>query len=232
MEQIIFIVIVAVVGLLRLIAQAAENRKNAQAEKEAGAPTAQPSTTPQPPPAQTEEERIRKFFEALGVPTAQSPPPKVQPRQAAPKAPPAKRTIPPIDPFPMPRGRVEPSRPPVATATPPPLVLPAPPPIPTPPVPAPMPPRETTVLARSLREKTASLTNAADFEVQVIGGTSAEDFIPASGAATPGQDQPANARESLAARLATEQGMRDAMVLQEIFGRPRSMQPWIRQTVG
>src|SRR3954451_15875073 len=95
MENIFFLVLVAVVGLLRFIMQVAEKKRNAEAEKRSGVP-------PSRAPAQTEEERIRKFFEALGVPTSADPPPKVQPRQV-PKTPRAKRPILPVDPFPQPR---------------------------------------------------------------------------------------------------------------------------------
>ncbi len=114
MEQIFFLVLIAVVGLARWFLQAAENKKNTEAEKQSGAPAA--STPPGRAPAQSEEERVRRFFEALGVPTSGSPPPRVQPRQITPRKPKAKPTIAPIDPFPMPR----------TGGLPPPLVAPAP----------------------------------------------------------------------------------------------------------
>ncbi len=114
MEQIFFLVLIAVVGLARWLLQAAENRKNTEAEKQSSASA--DSTPPGRAPAQSEEERVRRFFEALGVPTTGSPPPRVQPRQVTPRKPKAKPTIAPIDPFPMPR----------TGGLPPPLVAPAP----------------------------------------------------------------------------------------------------------
>src|SRR4051812_3643261 len=117
MENIFFLVLVAVVGLLRFLMQVAEKKRNASAEKKSDAPAT--NMPPSRAPAQTEEERMRKFFEALGVPTSASPPSKVQPRQVTSRTPRGKRPILPVDPFPAPRTFL----PPVVQAPP-----PAPPP--------------------------------------------------------------------------------------------------------
>src|SRR3954463_8221151 len=106
MENIFFLVLVAMVGLLRLIMHAAEKKRNSDATKQSAAPAT--NAPPSRAPSQTEEERIRKFFEALGVPTSAAPPPKVQPRQISPKTPRAKRPILPVDPFPQPRTLLPP----------------------------------------------------------------------------------------------------------------------------
>src|SRR4051812_10769490 len=101
MENIFFLVLVAVVGLLRLVMHAAEKKRNSEATKRSTAPS--PNAPPSRAPVQSEEERIRKFFEALGVPTSANPPPKVQPRPVTPKPSRPKRPILPVDPFPRPR---------------------------------------------------------------------------------------------------------------------------------
>ncbi len=95
MEQIFFIALVAIVGLVRWLAQNAENKRNeAQATKEkpaSAAPLARPA-------GQTEEERVRKFFEALGVPPTSAPP--AQPsrrREIKPQVQPAAETPLPAD---------------------------------------------------------------------------------------------------------------------------------------
>src|SRR5688572_16526545 len=127
MEQFFFIILVAVVGLVRLISSIAENRRNAEAGRQAKA-SSNPEPTLAAPrqPAQTEEERVRKFLEALGVPAGEVPPPRRQPRTVAPQAPPAKRTFLPVDPFPAPRRRA--GLPPLPSPPPLPPVVSAPPP--------------------------------------------------------------------------------------------------------
>ena len=63
--------------------------------------------------------------------------------------------------------------------------------------------------------------SAADFEVRDIDDVAADYGRAQRAAAQPS----VAARTTLAARLATAEGLRDAIVLREIFGSPRSMQP-------
>ena len=235
MEQLIFLALLGVVGLLRWISQMAEERRNREAEKRTGPPP--PNAPVQRAPAETEEERIRRFMEALGVPTSNAPIPKAPPKletpmPAAPTAPPPRRTSMPVDPFPVPRGRL-PSPPVVVTAPPvprqsapvPPPPLVPPPPSAAPPAP-PLPTRETTVFAdspprRSVRER----AGAAEFEVRDISEGAYEVAEPLRSAGRGAGGRAAAAASSLAARLASPEGLRDAIILREIFGPPRSMQP-------
>lgn len=214
MEQIFFLVLVAVVGLIRWVLQMAENKKNAEVAKRAGSP--QPNAPLQRAPAETEEERIRRFMEALGVPTTTAPPPKVQPRQVVPKTPrEVKRTIHPVDPFPRPRtGPWSPE--PVVVVAPPPVVVHSPPPIPQ----TPLPTRETTVLAPTPAQRAAP-----QFEVHLLDTDMPGESAQMESATTTAiAGQLASAERGWAARLATAEGLRDAMILREIFGPPRSMQ--------
>ena len=219
MENIFFLVLVLVVGLVRWLVQVAENKKNAEAAKRAGnAETPNAPPTFSRPPAETEEERIRRFMEALGVPTSSAPPPKVQPQPAEPKQTQPKRKFMPVDPFPVPRSARAEQRPPVVVAAPPPPPLP--PPVVLPP---PLPRRETPAPAEPLRPVT---TSGDFFEVQDIDAAAAEDMRGAAGRSQPGRSpQPAMPEGGIAARLATSQGLRDAIIAREIFGPPRSMQP-------
>ncbi len=188
MENLFFLALVAVVGLVRWLAQAAENKRNAEAAKRVDpAPNA-----PLPrAPAQTEEERIRRFMEALGVPKgAASPPPKVTPRPA--------KTILPVDPFPTGQQKFPPFFPrpgkPTTPKSPPPVL---PPPSP-----------ETATLEEPKRDPIRSVDYTVDRNAERLGDTRKRE-----------------ARTGVAARLATSEGLRDAIVLREIFGPPRSMQP-------
>src|SRR3954471_20243714 len=112
MEQILFAALVLVVGLIRVIMNVAEKKRNEQAAKRAASQPQQPNAPVQRAPANSEEERIRRFMEALGVPT-NVPPPKAPRRVVTPKATtPPRPKIMPVDPFPAPRVNL-PSPPPV-----------------------------------------------------------------------------------------------------------------------
>lgn len=145
---------------------------------------------PPPPPSQpisrggetrTEEERIRKFLEALGQP-AGSAPPKVAPRR--------RDVQPKIFPR-LPRLTTAPSPLPEA-----PEMTQAPPP--------PLP----------IELATKRSTTAPDFEVREVERQTSSEPLPET-------------RHTAAARikLGTRQDLRTAIVLREIFGPPRSLQP-------
>ncbi|HVF70428.1 MAG TPA: hypothetical protein VM940_02365 [Chthoniobacterales bacterium] len=178
------LILIALVGLVRwLVQKAREGQQN----------------VPPPPPtapiqrggeANTEEERIRRFLEALGQPKG-TPPPKVAPR-----------------PRPA-RPQVFPSPLPPLTTAPPPLpksVTAARPPPPPPPLPA-TEPRFTPATAPG-----------ATFEIEEIAKPDASG--PADETRRP---LPAAAGQ-LKARFGSIQNVRDAIVLREIFGPPRSLQ--------
>jgi hypothetical protein len=228
MENYLFLALLAVVGLLRWLSQMAEDKRNAEAEKRAKGP-AQNAPIPRAP-ATTEEERIRKFMEALGVPTSNAPPTTPPPAQAPPQAPPRRPKVMPVDPFPIPRPKTTPMpRPAAGPVAPPPLIPPAPSAVPTatsaaPPSPPPLPTRETTIFAEPPRRAAAVRRAAQEFDVyavdEVIGDEDAS--LPEAGQLAQNR---AGAAAGLAAQLGSAQGLRDAIVLREIFGPPRSMQP-------
>ena len=223
MEQIFFLVLLALVGLVRWLVQAAEERKNAEAAKRAGQKE-QPNAPVERAPAQSEEERIRRFMEALGVPTTAAPPPvpKVLPRTAEPKQQPRepKRKVMPVDPFPVPRTRR--AEPPPVVVVPPPVVV-APRPLPVDSAPAAPAPRTTVVPAPVV----ATVQRAApEFEVAEIDWQSEDPSLTGLVTSAVGavrQDVVA-ADRGWATRLATPESLRDAIVLREVFGPPLGMQ--------
>jgi hypothetical protein len=91
-QNIIFIIIAAIIGISRLIARISEASKKQQQKRPPQPPRApgprpeytQPVQRAQP---KTDADRIREFLEALGQPAGTTPPPKVQPRMQMPPRP-------------------------------------------------------------------------------------------------------------------------------------------------
>lgn len=228
MENLLFLGLLAVVGLLRWLSQMAEEKRNREAEKRAqgGAPN-QPIPRA---PATSEEERIRKFMEALGVPTTNAPPPPripsgqaAPPVASAPPATPTKRPVMPIDPFPQPRPLFPRSAPPTpAPPAPPPLMPPPPAAVPTETTttPPPLPTRETSVFAEPKREQRPRRSKVAAAESPEVDPYGIDEDLYSAAA-----ESPTGQEKSIAARLLTAEGAREAIILREIFGPPRSMQP-------
>lgn len=228
MENLLFILLIAVAGFLKWLADKASESKE-QSQKPEDGPTAAPPPVPRAA-AQSEEERVRKFLEALGVPTSSPPPPPVVPkpidvqraadearrrveelkraaeRKAKVFAP--KPHIPPLTTFPppIPAGQISP--PPRTISVPEPASV----------VEEPR-SRERKIVRESpvfevgevvvvppplppAFEKPIKLTPMESYEAQT--------FAPVS-------------RTSLNVLLASPEGRRQAIILSEIFGAPRSL---------
>jgi hypothetical protein len=177
-----FLLLIVFVALVRWLVSRAKQTQNQQ-------------TPPAPPPApvsrpiprggdsQTEEERIRKFLEALGQPPGTTPPKVVtQRRQLRPDL---ISPLPPLKTKPPPLAQV--------VSTPPPL------------------PFETARVMPTTARETA-------FEVRDVARQTSSEPAPQT------RSVPA-ARLSSRVTLGTPQDLRTAIVLREIFGPPRSLQP-------
>jgi hypothetical protein len=164
-------------------------QKSREEKEESERPAVPDQPIPRASETQTEEDRIRRFLEALGQPPGTTPPPKVAPKRRVeptlfPTLPPLTTVPPPLPPAPVP-------------------VYQAPPP---PPLPMPE------------RIFTPAVVQETDFEVR--------DVVMQSSSEPSAYSRPMEAeRSSLRAKLASPQGLRDAIILREIFGPPRSMQP-------
>src|SRR5205809_7594692 len=97
LENLLFLLLLALAGLFQLLGRAA--RKTSVDEEEPTPKSAPRTLTPIPrAPVQSDEERIRKFLEALGQPAASRPPPPVTPRTDIPPRPLAP-VRPPVEPL-------------------------------------------------------------------------------------------------------------------------------------
>ena len=90
-QNIIFIIIAAIIGISRLVSRISEESKK-QSQRRRQAPQGPPPQPGIPQPIQrtrpkTDEERVREFLEALGQPAGAAPPPKALPRAQIPPRP-------------------------------------------------------------------------------------------------------------------------------------------------
>lgn len=175
-----YILLIAFIALVRWLASKAKQPQTPQT----------PQSPPAPPPSrpisrggetQTEEERVRRFLEALGQPPGTTPP-KVVPRRR------------PVQP------KIFPQLPPL-TSVPPPLPTAAPPP------PLPI---ESTPWQPSIVPTPA-------FEVHDVAQQNRRETAEPRRAAA--------SRLDSRMKLGTRQDLRNAIILREIFGPPRSLQP-------
>ena len=204
LDNLLFLLLVAVALLFQLLAKAAgKGGKDTTRRRSTSAPRTPP---PIPhPPADSDEERIRKFLEALGQPTTSKPPPPVSPRPTYEKP----VVLPHVPPFGSPL--------PPLTTRPPDL------------------PREIRLPGQitPTREKktfTPKVTHTLTFEVHE--GQIASESPPiiktaaeAYAIATQPISEPKQTETNIATLLRSTSGLRDAIILREIFGPPRSLQP-------
>jgi len=87
-QNIIFIIIAAIVGISRLVSRISENARKQDQRKPPPRAQAPPTAQPvQRTPPKTDEQRVREFLEALGQAPGSTPPAKVQPRTQIPPRP-------------------------------------------------------------------------------------------------------------------------------------------------
>ena len=187
-DNLFFILLIAGAALLRWLAQKSKSESNNSNREES------------PPifrePDETEEEKVRRFFDALGQPTSSKPQPRVTPRTDFPPRPVAP-VQPPIH---IPIGRpLFPSRQPTQA------------------------PREKRIFTpRVAPAATFEIREAAapPVEPSALLKTPAEAYAVAIQTA----EQVAEAPPDFAARLRSTYKLRDVIVLREIFGPPRGLQ--------
>ena len=201
LDNLLFLLLVAVAVLFQFLAKAAAKAKKDQTKR-----SSTPGTPPPIPRAATEsdEERIRKLLEALGQPPTSRPPPPVVPRTNIPA-----RPLAPVQPpmSPLSHLRREKSRKRVAT----PKEIP--------------PPRPATGGEEIARP---NITGPPAFEVHEGPFPIAPPPIfKAPAEASAGEMRRVvkrkEPRADMAALLASTAGLRDAVILREILGPPRGL---------
>jgi hypothetical protein len=207
LDNLVFLLLLGVAGLMRLLASKAGNR-NEKPDEPAQTSTPIPRGEPQ-----SEEQRVRKFLEALGQPTTSQPPPKVIPRE----------TARPLTEFR--RKQIEQASRAARRRT----ILNPVPPLTT--VPPELPGRVTMPrpAAQRVREvKVLQPVADPNFEVQQgqpvvekVLATPAETYVIAASF----EPKIAGVKTEVATLLSSPASLRNAIILREIFGPPRGLEP-------
>jgi hypothetical protein len=191
-ENLLFILLIAMAVLFRLLAS-----KAGQAKKSSQDPDQRSMTRTRPvgrAPAESDEERIRRFLEALGQPTTSKPPPPVAPRTEIPPRPLAP-VQPPPGPFSVPRGRLTSKERRERHV---------------------IPPEVPVVVPRVIEVQEQQVQTEPRSDAKLPEGTDAMPADSKMKAAYTGAD--------IAGFLRSSTGRRNAIILREIFGPPRSLQ--------
>jgi hypothetical protein len=190
-ENLLFILLIAIAVLLRLLAtKAGEGKKRPQKSDQRSRTTPQMSEPIRRAPVGSDEERIRRFLEALGQPATSKPPPPIVPRADLPP-----RPLAPVQPPPIPTARNILTRRKRQIAEPPRF-----------PAPAPISERPEAVPPRELP-------------------ASIKPGVEAYAIDTESKTKAASTGTDIATLLRSTAGLRNAIILREIFGPPRSLQP-------
>jgi hypothetical protein len=195
-ENLLFILLIVIAGLFRLLASKASEAKKRQEDSDRRSGTSPSPAEPiERAPLESDAERIRRFLEALGQPTGSRPPPPVVARTDIPPRPLAP-VQPPPGPFSVPRGRLTSKE-----------------------------RRKRHVIPHETPVVTPAVIEVQKQQVQIE--PRSDTKLPEEAVATPADSKmkAAYTGAEIAAFLRSSTGLRNAIILREIFGPPRSLQP-------
>jgi hypothetical protein len=189
-ENLLFILLIAMAALLRLLATKAGEAKNRQKTEGESTITPKIGEPIKRVRVESDQERIRKFLEALGQPTTAKPPPPIVPRTGIPP-----RPVAPVQPPPIPTAR--------------------------------------NVLTRRKKQMVAPTKFPAPAPTFEHHETPSAHELPASimspvepyAIDTESKIKVTRTGTDIATLLRSPRGLRSAIILREIFGPPRSLQP-------
>jgi hypothetical protein len=217
LDNFLFLLFVAVAILFQLLTRAATKTRRRTGGDLKRRSTATPETPRMAPPQaeESDEDRIRKFLEALGQPTTSKPPPAVTPRMDIPP-----RPLAPIQPPPSMRPFSFPSRQLTSEERRKGIVI-----LEKTPQSAMAEGQSTTT--REQRAFRPKVTEPLAFEVHhgplpISEGEVREAFQQTAPSPIP---KPTEAKIDIGSMLRSSSGLRNAVILREIFGPPRSLQP-------
>lgn len=197
-ENLLFILLIAVAFLFQLLTRAAKKAGESSTETDRRSTSPLPAPPPLPRAAiETDEERIRKFLEALGQPTTAIPPPPVVPRTDIPP-----RPLAPVQP---PSGPFSPLRKVIREAS----------------------RKRTVILDKSPVGTPGEWMREESVPASAETGTQPRKILSQQTAVLPiAGSAPLTATDlEITTLLSSAAGLRNAIILREIFGPPRSLQP-------
>jgi hypothetical protein len=194
-DNLLFLLLVAVAVLFQFLAKTAAKAGKDQTKR---APTPRTPTPLQRPPAESDEDRIRKLLEALGQPPTSRPPPPVAPRTEIPP-----RPIAPVQPPMSPLSQLRRDKRRKREAT-----------------PKEIPPPRT---ARGAEKMVPPVFEVQEGQLPIeptpIFKAPAETYA----GVTPTIAKAQGLRTDVATLLASTSGLRGAIILREILGPPRGL---------
>jgi hypothetical protein len=208
LDNLLFLLLIGMAALLRLLASKAGDAKKKSREPEQTSTMAPRPTQPiARAPAESDAERIRKFLEALGQPASSEPPPPIEPRRPTYEKPIVVSHVPPFA-SPLPPLTTRPPDLPRERRL----------------------PRQITETPQQAKPLKREIAAAPVFEIQKQQTqTEAPPAIktPAEAYAIASQPKSDSGQTeiSVAVLLRSPSGLRNAIILREIFGPPRSLQP-------
>jgi hypothetical protein len=211
LDNVLFLLLIGIAALFQLLSTALKKRGKSESNESSTSPAPKILPPIRRAPAESDAERIRKFLEALGQPPSSTPPPPVVPRADIPLRPLAP-VRPPAAQIPQPRKliREEPrKRREILTQT--------------PPVPHVRPEEQTFPQAAPAMAAFEVHKGALPIEIQptpII--TTPVDVYGATKAF--GIAKEVDSKADIATLLGSKSGLREAILLREIFGPPRGLQ--------
>jgi hypothetical protein len=197
-ENLLFILLITVAFLFQLLTRAAKKEGESSTETDRRSTSPLPAPPPLPRAAiETDEERIKKFLEALGQPTTAIPPPPVVPRTDIPP-----RPLAPVQP---PSGPFSPLRKVIREAS----------------------RKRTVILDKSPVGTPGEWMREESVPASAETGTQPRKILSQQTAVLPiAASAPLTATNlEITTLLSSPAGLRNAIILREIFGPPRSLQP-------
>jgi hypothetical protein len=209
-DNLLFLLLIGIAALLKLLGKAVRSGSSSDQGNESSSPSPDRPANAKPP--LSDEEQIRKFLEALGRPTSASAPPPLPPRTDVPARPLAP-VSPPRSSIPLPRPRPrKPSPPSTGPAD-----------VPAQRSSGPVSGNKGPVPLKPVRPE------APVFDVHAPSGPVPSDLpITSAGEVGLSGDLPPGIgpqRTDILTMVGSLQRLREVIILREIFGPPRSLQP-------
>jgi hypothetical protein len=208
-DNLLFFLLIAGAALFQLLSKAVTKAGKNQSDKTS------PSPTPQRPPQvrraqkESDADRIRKFLEALGQPPTSSPPPPVVPRTDFPPRPLAPVQAPTVMPRPWGLSREQRTKPDTTRRGSPPPELPS---------------GVAEIFPPAVPAAAPFEVHKAPLRVEFEQPPSIKASVEAVAADTRPVAKGADFKSDIATSLGSKSGLREAIILREIFGPPRGLQ--------